>query len=125
MTLEQKIDLLLNRQITKTEFSSVTLQAATPDYGIPIGQGKCKAVILRYNQYERNSRTTLLESTHIYYGDSNRQEFELISNEAGNRIAPFNSEIIFCDNLEDVFVRAASNDDFNKFPLTVQILIYK
>ena len=114
MTTEQKIDLLLSRGITKTEFKIIRV-AVTPEVGITLGQGGnaigCKAVILRLNQYERNSTNGTLQGVEqMYYGDAQSQEFELLRG--------VDSELIFCNNLQEVFVRTPT-------ACTVQILLYK
>lgn len=98
MTREQKIDLLVKRGITQSHFETVRFNASSLGQGIEIGQGACLAVILRLNRYVFNN-TTGTENTirQIYYGDRTRQECELLRGES--------SEIIFCNDLSEVFIR--------------------
>lgn len=110
MNLAEKIDILLANNLTQTEFSSIPVKASLIT-GTPIGLGACKAVILRLNLYERNStKETVQAVEQIYYGDSTGQEFELLRGQ--------DSEIIFCNALEDVFVRTPTD-------CIVQVLAYK
>lgn len=110
MTLEQKIDLLLHRQIVLTKFTNARLERAMVSTGIEIGRGKCRAVILRLNQYDRNSTNATLQAVEqAYYGDSQSQEFELLRG--------VDSELIFCNDLSEVFVRAPE-------ACNIQVLIY-
>jgi hypothetical protein len=111
LTLEQKIDVLLDRQICHTRFASVTV-APDNQQGLPIGQGACKAVILKLNRYVFNSTDgTEQDVEQIYFGDARSQDWEL---ERGK-----SSDIIFCKDLNEVCVRVPSGEI-----ATVQILIY-
>ncbi len=95
--------------IAKTKFIAVPV-AVTLTQGVPIGMGKCRAVILRLNQYTRNDTGGGLQAVEAaYYGDDQSQEFELLRG--------VDSEIIFCTDLQEVFIRSAE-------ACTVQILIY-
>ncbi len=109
LTTEQKLDLLLERGITKTRFFTLPV-AITLATGAEIGTGKCKAVILRLNKYTRNTTTGAVQAVETaYYGDAKSQEFELLSG--------IDSEIIFCEDLSEVFIRTAE-------ACTVQVLVY-
>lgn len=119
-----KIQALLNRGITRTEFFTLAVPY-TPDKGIPIGQGACKAVVLKVNALTRNDTNVFV--THMYYGDSKGQERELIgacgTAAAGDPIT-YNfgaSEVIFCTDLSQVFVRHGLNGNI----LQLQVLVYK
>ncbi len=109
MTNEQKLDLLLKRGLTKTSFRTIPV-AVSQTVGKPIGLGECKAVILRLNNYTRNTTTGAVQAVETaYYGDEQTQEFELLRG--------IDSEIIFCEDLSEVFVRTAE-------ACTIQVLVY-
>lgn len=114
MTLEQKIDLLLQRGIVRTGFAT-TFVPENDSKGSPLGKGNCKAVVLRLNEFERNSTAGTAQAVEqIYYGDAARQEFELKRG--------INSDIIFCTDLEEVFIRMPV--DAAVADVQVQIMIY-
>jgi hypothetical protein len=111
LTIEQKIDILLDRQICHTRFTSVTVPADNTQ-GLPIGQGACKAVILKLNRYVFNSTNGTEQGVEqMYIGDAQAQDWEL---ERGR-----SSDIIFCKDLNEVFVRVPSGE-----VALVQILMY-
>jgi hypothetical protein len=106
---QQQIQLLLERGICKTEFATIPI-SANNNRGVPLGQGRVKAIILRLNKYERNSvNGTAIVQTQVYYGDESRQEYELIQG--------VDSNIIFCTDLQEVYIRTPAD-------VTIQVLIY-
>lgn len=124
MTLDEKLDLLLSRGITKTKFASLNLEAAMVA-GVPLGQGKCKAVLLRANHYQTYTSTVQGAATGLkfYYGDKNQQTIEYLLNPnttAGNTNQR-DSQLIFCEDLQDVYVRFV---DAAPATLEIQITIY-
>lgn len=108
---EQDRQILALLGVTQTNYASIAVPVADI-VGQPIGNGGCKAVILTFNLLARNG-TSVVANTYsnyinplnipyaIYYGDFNRQEHELL--------AGFNSPIIFCRDLSEVFVRQSQN----------------
>lgn len=116
MTNPEKLNLLLMNNITRTQFATINLPATAGAKGLPIGDiggGKCIAVILRINQAVLDSLTATAIATNqtlAYYGDARGQFFELR--------AGVNSEIIFCKDLTEVYVRGIG------IATTVQVLIY-
>lgn len=126
MTLEEKIDLLLSRGITRTRFASINLDAAMLS-GVPLGQGKCKAVLLRANHYQTYTASTVQGAAtglKFYYGDKNQQTVEYLLNPnttAGNTNQR-DSQLIFCEDLQDVWVRFV---DAAPETLEIQITIYE
>lgn len=108
---EKEFLLLLQRAgITKTRFAALHIPSNV-NQGIPIAsQGKCKAVVLRLNAFELDTDTEITIPA-IYYGDAQRQQYELITG--------INSQIIFCDDLSEVWVRYAGDEEVNG-----QIIIY-
>lgn len=112
MNLEQKIDLLIASTMVKSNTFTVPV-AQTIDKGIKLGEGQCKAVILRLNNFLRNSTDgTAIAASYFYYGDAQKQERECLRS--------VSSDIIFCTDLNQVFVR-------NPFPgiIYIQVLQYK
>lgn len=108
--LEKKIELLLARQITKTRFATITVPVNNK--GIQLGQGKCKAVVLHLNYCVLNQATEYQNGGErgggIYYGDQNQQTCELLFNTTSADASGINtrsSEIIFCNDLSEVWVR--------------------
>lgn len=93
---KERFALLEGKGITESEFLSIQVPVATLK-GRPIGQGKCKAVVLRFNNLTRNDITSV-DFQPIYYGDSDGQEMELLRGET--------SEVIFATDLSNVYVRA-------------------
>jgi hypothetical protein len=126
MTLEEKIDLLLSRGITKTRFTSLNLNAGMIA-GVPLGQGKCKAVLLKANHYETYTQDRAAQGSaqdlKFYYGDKNQQTVEYLvnPNEAADNTNQRDSQLIFCEDLQDVWVRFA---DAEPEMLEIQITIY-
>lgn len=100
-------------QITKTRFINIPI-AYTPERGIPIGQGECKAVRLRINAFQRNSIVAVsADPVIVYFGDSQSQENELIAfyANAANKAFLQNdwSPEIKCTDLSQVFIRNGIN----------------
>lgn len=115
------------QEFTKTRFKTFplnSLSASPSGAGIPIGQGKCSAVRLRINALVNGlpqPHNNLL--SFIYYGDSQSQENELVSvlNITGGKVICYQSDwtpIIYCENLEEVFIKKPAGDD-----MYVQIMI--
>jgi len=127
--IEQKIDLLLARQITKTRFATITVPVN--DKGIPLGQGKCKAVVLHLNYYLLNGNQNTQSMSYaggIYYGDSNQQTCELLFNTinaASNSINTRSSNIIFCNDLSEVWVRGKADRDSGQTEYQLEVIIYE
>jgi len=108
------MDLLL----TETRTITVTVPASGVDKGFPIGQGRCKAVILRLNNYLYNTTTNALTPTNqglLYYGDSSQQRFELIRSASSD----INSELIICSDLNQVWIKGIPN-----VANEIQVIIY-
>lgn len=96
-----EIELTDKIKIHKTSFITKDLPASMSK-GMQIGDGKCKAVILRLNEYVLNDTAgTQNAQRQIYYGDESNQRFELLRGK--------NSEIIFCTDLAQVYVRNPYN----------------
>ena len=94
---EQNRFLLALAGVQKTDYISYELPSSNSK-GMQIGSGGCKAVILRVNLFDRNTQTNNDPLNHyIYYGNAQRQEFELPIG--------VNSPIIFCSDLSQVYVR--------------------
>jgi hypothetical protein len=128
--IEQKIDLLLARQITKTRFATITVPVN--DKGIPLGQGKCKAVVLHLNYYVLNNsdvfQNTDFNGSGIYYGDSNQQTCELLFNTTSQNAGGINtrsSNIIFCNDLSEVWVRGKISDGGEPAGYQLEVIIYE
>lgn len=127
--IEQKIDLLLARQITKTRFATITVPVN--DKGIPLGQGKCKAVVLHLNYFLLNDNEFTQNdggtAGGIYYGDSNQQTCELLFNTTPATTLGINtrsSNIIFCNDLSEVWVRGKTTDA-GTTPFQLEVIIYE
>lgn len=85
---------------TETAFECIAVKE-TDVSGIPIGQGKCKAIRLQLNEFTLNSTDgTQIANRQIYFGDSQAQEIELQRGAV--------SHLIVTDRLEKVFVRNPS-----------------
>lgn len=114
MTTEQLLTLLLERQIYKTQFATVNIPAAANPQGLPLGQGKCIAVILYLNKLVLNTQTntdTAADVAQVYYGDSQGQFRELLRGQS--------SDVIFCTDLEQVYVRG--NGVANQIQVTIYV----
>ena len=108
---EQNREVLALLGVKQTNF--FTIEAPSNDtLGAPIGIGACKAVILKFNYFNRNvvplaanaysiNITDFPASSYVmYYGDRNRQEVELF--------AGLESPILFVRDLQDIWVRIAT-----------------
>lgn len=76
--------------------------------GVSLGQGPCSAVRLSVNAYAHDtSPAALVVATNffIYYGDVTRQEKELIIVDNAGHVNTFDSGLILCRDLSEVFVR--------------------
>jgi len=97
----------------KVEFTSIPIPATALLQGVPLGQGKCVGVRLYLNSLVYNTQTNTAIANNlkqIYFGDNNEQRHELL---AGNY-----SHIIYCEDLQDVFVRG------NGIANQVQVWVY-
>lgn len=127
--LEKKIELLLARQITKTRFATITVPVNNK--GIAIGQGKCKAVILHLNFFVLDTSDTLQGTERaggIYYGDQNQQTCELLQNSTNADARGINnrsSNIIFCNDLSEVWVRGKPKFNDVVTPYQLELIIYE
>lgn len=98
--------------ITETEYKTVPVPQ-TLAQGMKIGEGKCKAVVLRLNRFTRNNIAGVeVAATYFYYGDSQKIERECLRGES--------TDIIFCTNLDQVWVRNPFAADIN-----IQIMLLK
>lgn len=113
---------------TKTNFATIsipqTANGVNYTQGRPIGNGKCKAVMLRLNALFRNSTSAVYSPSTIYYsagfylGDQNRQEYEVL--------AGTNSPLIICNDLSEVWVRLSQAVLIvSELPLSLQMVIYE
>lgn len=115
MNVSEQLDLLLiaKRTMLRTDFLTVTIPATALKRGLPIGDGKCLAVVLYLNSLAHNTVTntaTAANLAQIYYGDARSQERELIRGQQ--------SDIIFCKDLSEVYVRGNGVENH------IQVLIY-
>ena len=86
---------LLANGLTQSKSINVPLRAS--GIGKPLlEKGACKAVVLRLNEYVRDTETQT-DAPYFYYGDSNEQNIEVLRG--------INSQVVFCDDLSEVFVR--------------------
>lgn len=111
MNGEQNREILALLGVKQTNYLTVDVPS-NDNAGAAIGVGGCKAVILRFNYFNRNvvplaanaysiNITGFPASSYVlYYGDANRQETELF--------AGFDSPIIFAEDLQDIWVRIAT-----------------
>jgi hypothetical protein len=108
-------------RFVKTEFKIVKINY-TPENGIPIGLGKCKAVQLQLNAFPRNVSSAYINTPFfVYYGDAQSQEVELyaVDNGLNGGYSPF----IYCRDLSEVFVRFAMSEGAPDSAI-VNILVY-
>lgn len=120
------------QEFTKTRFITVPIKE-TLDKGIPIGSGECKAVRLHLNTFRRNSILPVTGNAqetpfYVYYGDSQSQENELTafcSVDTDIKTLSDWSPIIYCENLEEVFIRYGGQSTSAQWPITanVQVMI--
>jgi len=98
-------------QLTDT-FDVPLIQNGSPT---KLGTGKCKAVILRLNKYlldsDQEGDTNL-----FYFGNAKSQNFEVLRG--------INSQIIFCTDLEQVFVRIL-NVSKPTTKNTIRVMVYR
>lgn len=108
-------DLLLDgANLTLTDTVTVLVNPSNVE-GVKIGEGKCKAVILRLNNHESNV-ATVTSTLYFYYGDSKSQIFEVLKGE--------NSDIIFCTDLRQVFVRIPVIAGWEA-QIGIQVMVYR
>ncbi len=104
----------------KTSFLSLPL-AVTPNVGVPIGEGACRAVRLHLNVFSRNDVTLIGDTYYCYYGDSQRQECQLVATGATGglpsvpSIIDHWSPLIYCTNLSQVFYRMGIEIDADAY----------
>lgn len=115
---------------SKTKFFTKPV-GESPDTGIPIGVGACKAVMLKLNAFKRNDIESAVGNTanlpyYIYFGDSNSQEMELISLTPGGITTALAgwSPLIYCENLQEVFVRYPLADGDWPTIAQLQVMVY-
>lgn len=87
--------------IDRTEFQTIAIPAVSLERGMPLGIGKCTAVILRLNLIQLNALSGAAGNAvvQVYYGDRNSQLFELIRGS--------NSELIICKDLSEIYIRTS------------------
>lgn len=111
MENEQILLSLLERLgITKTETHSILIKANT-QVGVTLGEGACKAVVLRLNNFNLNL-TSVTTATHFYWGDNQQQDNEVLRG--------INSQIIFCTDQNQVKIRCQFDVD-----TFIQVMVYK
>lgn len=99
--------------ITRTQFETIHLPALNLS-GQPIGQGKCKGVILLANFYQRDTVVAQpFANRTFYYGDRTRQDTQWQGFAYASIYVP-------CKDLSEVYVRAAAVGS----PVSVQVMIY-
>lgn len=109
---EFNFSTLSGRGITKTDTHTLPV-TQTLISGIPVGQGACKAIVLRLNSNIRNNTAAgLVTATYFYWGDAQKQENEVLRG--------IDSIVIFCKNQEEVFVRNAFSGVIN-----IQVVVYR
>lgn len=86
---------------TVSTFTTIPLEVGQTKIGTPLGQGKCKAVRLRLNNYDRNTENKVTIE-YIYYGDAKAQEMELRLDTT--------SHLIITDNLNKIYIRNPKSD---------------
>lgn len=105
---DKAIDLLLDRCITRSRFRSLVLQGGMVG-GVPIGQGKCKGVILSANHFELYETTEQFTGNNggFYYGDSQQQSKQYLvnTNETPTDTNARDTGIIPCEDQSEVWVR--------------------
>lgn len=113
-----------NRQITRTQFATITVPFTATLNGLPIGQGKCIGVMFQLNTNEINSpdAPTPNEGLHlVYIGDANSQYWELIPNTGSQP-----SLVVWCRDLNEVYVRngGINFESGEVEDIPIQVLIY-
>lgn len=94
MENEQLLLLLRNAGITKTTQVTKIIQP-NKSQGVPLGFQKCKAVILRMNNYVFGTNT-VNTANYFYWGNQDKQRNEVLRG--------VNSIVIFCENANEIFV---------------------
>lgn len=107
------LELIWWARITRSEHKTFVAPASTLAQGVALGNGKCKAVILKFNSFVRNDTAGLaVAPTYIYFGDSQSTERELLRG--------VSSDVIFCNDLNEITIRNPFIAD-----VQVQVLIYR
>lgn len=122
---QKNLDTLQALGITKTRVTSIPVTSSNV-YGIPIGQGKCKAVVLKANHFIPNTTTPQISNVqgYFYYGDSQQQSYEYIVNVGAANVPNVrSSELIICNDLQDVWVRFP--DIFAEDVIWIDIIVYE
>lgn len=112
--MENEDLLVLLRKANLQQTSTLAVKIAQNlDTGVKLADnGACKAVVLRLNNFARNSvNGTQVTATYFYWGDNQRQEFEVLRG--------VNSQVIFCSNLSEVQVRCPFNEE-----VFIQVMVY-
>jgi|CXWL01.1.fsa_nt_gi hypothetical protein len=119
-----ELALLLSLGITKTRFAQIEINE-NDKIGTPIGQGACRAVALKANHFKQALTTNQITDVqgYFYYGDSKQQTMEYLIN-VGAAANPNvrTSEIIICQNLQDVWVRFPTC--FTESVITIDLIIW-
>jgi len=116
----------------KTRFYTFVINSgndnpATLPKPLPIGEGKCVAVRLHLNLYKLYSieEQNGGDPFRVYYGDANEQIVELFPLlDWGGRTSINNrsSELILCENLNEVWVKAWTNNGGTY--IAIQVMVY-
>lgn len=107
----------LHQGLTLTAVKNIPLKAGDIGKAISVAGGACKAVILQLNKYALNT-TDVLKTEYFYFGDALSQNFEVIRG--------FPSQLIFCENLSQVFLRYPDlvNSVGWEENIIIQVLVY-
>lgn len=107
----------LNDGLTLTAVKNIPLKAGAIGKPISVAGGACKAVILQLNKYALDTADAL-KAEYFYFGDTLSQNFEVIRG--------FPSQLIFCDNLNEVYLRYPDlvNSLGWETNIIIQVLVY-
>ena len=113
---EQEKTMLALAGVNQTNFITIPVSTLESE-GVPLGSGKCVAVVLRVNLYDRNTQTLVGGDggAQFYIGDANRQEYEVVFG--------INSQVIFCSDLSEVWVRCCPLEKETDI-INVQAIVY-
>lgn len=113
----------------KTNFFTIAFENKLPpnfnEFGMPIGNGKCKAVILRTNLMARNKSDIKVPSNStgatvaFYVGDQNSQEYEVMIGQ--------DSPLFLCNDLSEIFIRMPlgwRDIDPDNMNYAIQVIVY-
>lgn len=115
MNKNQRNNLIASLNASHTLFFTLRLPTTARLSGVPIGDGKCKGVALKINQFVLNTTTgtSVATSQAIFYvGDSSGQFFE---------INPFIDPVIIpCQDLSDIYIRGVG---YNNVGINCQVYL--